>query len=556
MTTIRFIRTIKSIKPTQLLHRLRLIIKRRLLVFFNNIISVDIKVPQKYEINNQINLHLPFCGVDEISINNNEIQIFLLNNYKTYYDKIIWQDDSLNVGTRLWKLHLHYFNYVHQLKNSDFERIINSWIEDCRPYSQDYYKDVWNSYSLSIRIVNWITFIRMNYGKFTKTFNEKINISLLKQYRFLVSNLELDIMGNHIVKNLLALYIFRNYFSSPVFISEIKLNNILLSVLDEQILKDGFHYELSPSYHNQVFYDLLSILCHVNDEKTKLILQEKLIKMWSIIDKFTFSNGDISLMNDGGLNMAPSKKWLSARLPINFDVQEHTSPFYDSSGFLSKKFKNGPELIYDYGEIGPKTLPAHAHGDIFSFELVYKKQSIIIDKGVYEYSAGVRRKNSRSTLEHNTLSIESQDQAEFWSAFRVGRRPKIKVEQKIEKSNFVSISASHDGFRHLSGRPIHSRSIEFDKDTFIIEDKVVSDCYVDWSINFLLHYQLKVTMAENNEFIFCLNGNTISMSSTAKNAAIVETVHWTDIGVEHTTKAIRLTGRSMNKTIKTIIKFH
>ena len=45
-------------------------------------------------------------------------------------------------------------------------------------------------------------------------------------------------------------------------------------------------------------------------------------------------------------------------------------------------------LVVDCGRIGPDDLPAHAHGDVLSFELSIAGHRIIVDQGVYEYVAG------------------------------------------------------------------------------------------------------------------------------------------------------------------------
>ena len=80
-------------------------------------------------------------------------------------------------------------------------------------------------------------------------------------------------------------------------------------------------------------------------------------------------------------------------------------------------------LVADCGRIGPDDLPAHAHGDILSFEWSLRGERIIVDPGVYEYVAGPRRAASRSAASHNTLCFDGLDQADFFGAFRCGRRP-------------------------------------------------------------------------------------------------------------------------------------
>ena len=70
----------------------------------------------------------------------------------------------------------------------------------------------------------------------------------------------------------------------------------------------------------------------------------------------------------------------------------------------------------------PDYLPAHGHGDIFSFELSLDGRRVVVDGGTSSYEAGHERDWARSTRAHNTVEIAGADQCEFFGAFRVGRR--------------------------------------------------------------------------------------------------------------------------------------
>ena len=67
-------------------------------------------------------------------------------------------------------------------------------------------------------------------------------------------------------------------------------------------------------------------------------------------------------------------------------------------------------LIVDGGPVGPDYLPAHAHADIFSFELSLEGQRFVVDAGVFEYAAGEWRDFARSTAAHNTMTLDDRDQ--------------------------------------------------------------------------------------------------------------------------------------------------
>ena len=84
-------------------------------------------------------------------------------------------------------------------------------------------------------------------------------------------------------------------------------------------------------------------------------------------------------------------------------------------------------LVVDCGRIAPDDLPAHGHGDVLSFEWSVGTQRVFVDQGVFEYIPGARRQAARSAASHNTLCLEGADQADFFGAFRCGRRPNVEV---------------------------------------------------------------------------------------------------------------------------------
>ena len=78
--------------------------------------------------------------------------------------------------------------------------------------------------------------------------------------------------------------------------------------------------------------------------------------------------------------------------------------------------------MVDGGPGGPDHLMAHAHADLFSYELSLFGERFVVDTGVYEYPAGPMRQYVRSTAAHNTASVDGVDQIECWDSFRVARR--------------------------------------------------------------------------------------------------------------------------------------
>jgi hypothetical protein len=112
--------------------------------------------------------------------------------------------------------------------------------------------------------------------------------------------------------------------------------------------------------------------------------------------------------------------------------------------------------LVDVGPACPDDLPAHAHADLFSFELSLDGHRFIVDSGVGEYQAGPWRESYRSTRAHNTLAVDGEDQIECWSSFRVARRARVFDREVIEAPLVRGVTARHDGYARLAS-PVHVR---------------------------------------------------------------------------------------------------
>jgi hypothetical protein len=102
-----------------------------------------------------------------------------------------------------------------------------------------------------------------------------------------------------------------------------------------------------------------------------------------------------------------------------------------------------PTTILDVGKPCPDHLPAHAHADLLSYELMVAGCRIVVDSGVYEYTAGPWRDYFRSTRAHNTVEVGGTDQSEGGTASRRGERAQMRF---IGRDRFIGVArSSHDG---------------------------------------------------------------------------------------------------------------
>ena len=82
--------------------------------------------------------------------------------------------------------------------------------------------------------------------------------------------------------------------------------SVLTEELHGQVLADGTHYERSPSYHCQVFADLLECRQALGDDPLNGALDDALARMAQAAVDLSHPDGQVALFNDAGLSMAYS----------------------------------------------------------------------------------------------------------------------------------------------------------------------------------------------------------------------------------------------------------
>jgi uncharacterized heparinase superfamily protein len=545
MISGRFLRTIRHTPVRQLLHRASLMAKRRALSALASGFPALQRPSGKPVPPLAADLPAPFLAGAHgtVSVENGQYTFEFLNIPRQFSIPLDWHRNELNSGTRLWKLNLHYFDYVHQLENAHFQALVSDWIGQNRPFAPGYWLDSWNSYAMSIRLVAWMGEYQRRRGQLDNTFAASMVASIAEQVRFLQANIEEDIGGNHLIKNIRALYWCGRFFYGKAARAATRRARILLArELDRQILADGFHFELSPAYHCQVLADLLDCFRLMPPDSLRERLEGKLKMMAQIAADFTHPDGLISLFNDGGLHMTVSRDTLKEAYEMLLEPwpEPRSASHYAAAGF---HLMRTPDvfLVYDAGRLGPDRLPVHAHGDIFSFELSVGAQRIIVDTGVFEYNAGHRRAHSRATAAHNTLTLDDEDQGEFWSAFRLGRRPSVTVHAAAIADGQLVIDAQHDGFTHLDGAPVHRRVVKVGEcGTVDITDQVVGGNGQTARSRLLLHPSVEIVPEGDNRFLLKSGSVRIRLDAKSANVSVQESPWWPDFGREIITRQLVL----------------
>jgi len=493
MKLIEYYRVLKELKLIQVAYRAKYIIKRKLVEQFSKSITLYY---YKKSIKKGITTA---CNKEQFLINKRsyykynlnevfEYSFTFLNEKIQFNNQIEWNHGKLNHGTRLWKLNLHYHEWLIDvvdlyLRTKEekyliyFCDAINDWIKQNPIGTKDYGKDNWNSYCISLRLVAWIKIYSKIEQDLSEEFKERFLRSVRMQVDFLVDNLELDILGNHLIKNWKALIWAGYFFDENKYLK--KAEKIEKNYILTQFTKDGLHEEMSPMYTGIVLEDLLEVY----SLNRKELLREQIIKSAEALAPLVNEN-EYLLFNDSVNNNEVSVKDLNILLKTIVGKGLFIEGTFNVSGYVGLK-QHDMHLVFDTASAISSPQPGHLICDQLSFELFVKNRKIFTNSGVYEYNNGARRKYARSTESHNTLKIGELNQSEVVGSFRVMRRSKTESNILSLKRNRIIIKGKVDGFDFKG--TYHEREINYTNNTLIIEDYYNSPMQYSASIYFHLH---------------------------------------------------------------------
>lgn len=406
-----------------------------------------------------------------------------------------WNDPASN---KLWLYNLHYFDDLNS-ENSAARltwhiALIVRWISENPPPRGN----GWESYPLSLRIVNWIKWALMGGPLDAMAVH-----SLAIQVRHLRRRLEYHLLGNHLFVNAKALVFAGLFFDGPEADSWLcKGLAILRREIPEQILPDGGHFERSTMYHALALEDMLDLINVVRVFPDAMpALDQTVAAAWVGIANrmrvwlsvMSHPDGGIGFFNDAAHGVAPDNMEMERyAVALGFEAlpsQSDGITHLESSGYVRVQRGSFVALL-DVAPIGPDYQPGHAHADTLSFELSMRGRRMVVNGGTSLYGVGVERLLERGTAAHSTVEVASESSSEIWSAFRVARRAR-PFDLRIERGeNAWRVTCSHDGYARLPRRPIHRREWSFG-----IGSVTVSDDVSDQSIQSIARFHLHPTMA-------------------------------------------------------------
>ncbi|MFN6933788.1 MAG: heparinase II/III family protein [Tsuneonella sp.] len=440
---------------------------------------------------------------------------------------IDWRPEGGAIG-QLWRMNLHYFEYLEALGARDGAEAIRQWIAANPPDASRVREDAWNSYALSIRVVCWLQWLARLEANDEAFDLPMIERSLALQLVYLARFPETDIGGNHLVKNAKALAWGAACFEGPAADWwRSRAAALLRAELGTQVLADGFHFERSPSYHCQVTADLIETA--EADDALGVELAPQLGRMVSAACAMTHPDGLVAQFNDAGLHMAYPAVALSAALEALGFVHREPAPctILREAGLASLR-SEGLSTFMKFGAPGPGVLPAHAHGDIGTFELSAGAHRVIVDQGVFEYVPGARRDSSRAAASHNLSAPVNRDMADFFGAFRCGWMP-APASSAASDADAMTVEVGHDGFAAASGDPVVRRKLRATGKQVRIDDRLTGGrverfASGRWATRFLLHPGWQALQERGEWRLLGPDGLAVRLQCDA--AGLVEPAEW------------------------------
>jgi hypothetical protein len=271
---------------------------------------------------------------------------------------------------------------------------------------------------------------------------------------------------------------------------------ILLDEIDRQINRDGGHAERSTHYQRYTldFYLMALLTARLaGDDAAAARFEEAARRLAEFTRVIADDNGRLPLIgdDDGGMlwplagrscsdvrdslavaaivlgqpSLAPwgvmeEAAWIAGPAAVRLDtpdgrdMPEETpaSRAFVGTGYFVARDAGGGHAVFDAGPHGYMN-GGHAHADALSLTLALDRRPLLIDPGTFTYTCDpVLRDRLRSSLSHNTVTIDGRSQSEPAGPFHWRTRVDARMHDWRRNPVFDWIEASHDGYAPLQHR--------------------------------------------------------------------------------------------------------
>lgn len=452
------------------------------------------------------------------------------------------------------------------------ESLLDDWVES-NPFL---WGISWTSpMEISLRALSWITAARLLSGA-SPCSDQSLEISINLRKRLLtgVANMTEYIIrhssgfssaNNHLIIEMTTVAI------AGLLFDEEHWREHALKILDRELFRqttpDGVDKESSLHYHAFVFeaYLMVANEMHAVGRKVPQSWKIRLAKMASFIKASMVDQHTACVFGDDDeariIDLAPSN-YYSYLLGFHRAVfpQLYPQEKKETHDFLTESappttpalqisdssvtfpeggysfLRNGKMFVgIDHAPLGFGSIAAHGHCDALSFQLFISGQPILIDSGTYLYHIDAQRRDMmRSSLMHNTVTINGVDQSEILGPFLFGK----KARTELLSYDDHHVEASVRGLSKVT----HTRSFDLEENKLQIIDRFDRSC--SWTATFILAPGLSASVEGKTVEIFRGEDKVLTLT-TSEGEITSETV---EVAVRYgrltDTTALRIIGNS------------
>lgn len=301
----------------------------------------------------------------------------------------------------------------------------------------------------------------------------------------------------------------------------------LMQQIRIQVMDDGVHWEQSPMYHNEVLKCLLEVLRvakrYGEDLPEDFAL---LVKKMAYADRYWQKP-------DGTQPAGGDSDRTDIRDILTIAACQFRDPVLKSGGFCRMDY----EGIWDYGMEGARIygkLPSrnpeerfcwmkdsgnwylrsgwgrkddylhvrcgglgggHGHFDKMHLDLVVNGEDVLIDPGRFTYVDGPVRRQLKSALAHNTLTVDHEEYTECLDSWGVsGLNPAVSG-MGVQKGAYTLIQCGHLGYIQ-KGVYLNRRILALGTRIYVIVDEFYSGQTHTYQQQFHLAPQIKAALQQ------------------------------------------------------------
>ncbi|NLV35194.1 MAG: heparinase [Clostridiaceae bacterium] len=303
-----------------------------------------------------------------------------------------------------------------------------------------------------------------------------------------------------------------------------------------QVYRDGFHWEQSPMYHNEVLHCYLdvAILAQRNEIQLPELMLKKIRDMAYVDllaakpDHNELSMGDSDQIDQRDLITKAAIVFKDGALKAGgyevpdfdtiWDIGEHglkeyehivsltpdkTDEFFEDSGnsyFRSSWDRDATYLHFHCGTLGA----GHGHADKLHVDLFSREEDLLIDSGRYTYVFSEGRTSFKELRAHNTIMVDDTDLYVCKDSWECEKLTRAVNHRYYSNESYGYAEGGHLGYiSHGSGVFVNRRLIFLKPDIIVIADELYASENDRHSYKQFFHFNNYGTLAgKNNYYIY------------------------------------------------------